>query len=304
VPDWRNSETRARLSLAERGLFRELLDQCHMEGSIPDDPKVLARICGCTLKEFNRTFHNIRDQFVQDGDRLLNPKAAEVRVRLLGFHEARKTAGTAGAKKRWGKIDELPSSIPGGSGEHPASVPGQNPEEAAARQTTRVDSANASRPAMASLNLSDSLPQPQPQPQHPQPPKPPSSDGLFFHDESTSGRQWEDEVATIAKAIYARHPSRRRCSLKTIQGKVRSIAKSVPLSERLGLLRFIDSQHEKWCNSGDWHKDGGDYVKSLDAWLNPEKRLWENEPRRPSAEESSPIRPNGSIYTEYREAEE
>jgi uncharacterized protein YdaU (DUF1376 family) len=94
-----------------------------MEGSIPDNPRVLARICGCTLKEINRLFPRIRDQFVLEGDRLINPKAAEVRERVLCFHEARKKAGTDGAKKRWAQAETQPSNIPAESREHPVSIP-------------------------------------------------------------------------------------------------------------------------------------------------------------------------------------
>jgi uncharacterized protein YdaU (DUF1376 family) len=165
VADWRNSETRARLTLAERGLFRELIDQCAMEGSIPDDARMLARICGCSLKDINRLLRNLRDQFVQDGDRLINPKAAEVRQRVIGFHEARKTAGTAGARKRWAKAEQLPVSSPGAFDELPVTGSSLEQEEDAAMPKSPIDSTTATSSAMAKPKLGDSLPQPQPLPQ-------------------------------------------------------------------------------------------------------------------------------------------
>src|SRR5579863_4812738 len=78
VPDWRNSETRLKLSLAERGFFRELLDHCYVEGSIPDDVDLLARIAGCSVAEARRHFIKVREEFELDGNRLVNPRATEI----------------------------------------------------------------------------------------------------------------------------------------------------------------------------------------------------------------------------------
>ena len=134
VPDWRNSETRLKLSLAERGLFRELIDHCFVEGSIPDDLKLIAGIAGCSIADVRRLFPRIRDQFDKEGNRLVNPRAAEILEKLREYHDSRRKAGTAGAKKRW-----------------------------------RSDG-SANGTAIDAGRLSDSLPQPQPQPQpRPQP---------------------------------------------------------------------------------------------------------------------------------------
>jgi hypothetical protein len=45
--DWRANRKIQRMSYIERGLYRELLDECWVEGYIPNDIKELADICGC-----------------------------------------------------------------------------------------------------------------------------------------------------------------------------------------------------------------------------------------------------------------
>lgn len=45
--DWRANRKVQRMSYVERGLYRELLDECWVEGSIPNNISELADICGC-----------------------------------------------------------------------------------------------------------------------------------------------------------------------------------------------------------------------------------------------------------------
>jgi uncharacterized protein YdaU (DUF1376 family) len=45
--DWRANRKIQRMSYIERGIYRELLDECWVEGYIPNDIKELADICGC-----------------------------------------------------------------------------------------------------------------------------------------------------------------------------------------------------------------------------------------------------------------
>ena len=45
--DWRANRKIQRMTYIEKGLYRELLDECWVEGFIPDDIEELADICGC-----------------------------------------------------------------------------------------------------------------------------------------------------------------------------------------------------------------------------------------------------------------
>ena len=110
------------MSLAERGFYGELLDHCHTEGSVPDDPILLARMCAVSLKEAKRPLPKVRAQFVKEGDRLVNPKAAEVRARLFAYHERQQTSGTAGANKRCSNRSTTSTRIPAAPPKHPLEI--------------------------------------------------------------------------------------------------------------------------------------------------------------------------------------
>jgi uncharacterized protein YdaU (DUF1376 family) len=47
--DWRANRTVQRMTYIERGLYRELLDECWSEGGIPTDMQSLSDICGCPV---------------------------------------------------------------------------------------------------------------------------------------------------------------------------------------------------------------------------------------------------------------
>ncbi len=127
----------------------------------------------------------------------------------------------------------------------------------------------------------------------------PAPDRLFSIDLPPFDPPWEHELKSIAGRIHQRHPAR-KCSLKIVEQKLKSICKALPATERVKQLRNIDRRHEKWCRSVDWTKNDGEFVKGLEAWLNPARRLWENEPR----ETSKPQRPLEPVYedaTQYRQ---
>lgn len=62
--DWKSDPHVAQLSLAERGAYLELLMTLWAEGTLDLDHKVLARICGCELRQFKRIWTKIGDRFL------------------------------------------------------------------------------------------------------------------------------------------------------------------------------------------------------------------------------------------------
>lgn len=90
---------------------------------------------------------------------------------------------------------------------------------------------------------------------------------------------WESELIAAAIAIHKRHPKARRCSLQVVEIKLRTIVRPVPEEQKSGSVKHIDQQHVKWCESDEWTKESMAYAKSLEAWLNPSRRLWDNDPR-------------------------
>lgn len=107
---------------------------------------------------------------------------------------------------------------------------------------------------------------------------------------------WNERLEHVAFEIHKRHPSHRKCSLKVATEKLTTICRAVPESERVACLDYINTQHSKHCISTAWTKESGEYAKSLEAWLNPAKRLWENEPLMPGFNGSGSDKP--SLYRE------
>lgn len=100
VGDWRASETRLDLSLEERGLYRELLDFCYLERSLPTDERKLARIVNCSDEEFQRCWAQVKPLFNELNGRYHHRKVDEVLGRLDGYTEQRRQAGIASGERR------------------------------------------------------------------------------------------------------------------------------------------------------------------------------------------------------------
>ncbi len=104
IADWRNSETRLGLSLAGKGLYRELLDYCYLMGSFPADESKIKSISNSDGHDFARAWKQVRPLFTlisnQDGERFVHPKVNEVRSRLDSYDEQRKEAGRKSGRTR------------------------------------------------------------------------------------------------------------------------------------------------------------------------------------------------------------
>lgn len=108
IADWRESETRLSLSVGERGLYRELLDYCYLEGSLPVDLSQLALIAAVPLAEFKRLWPKVAPLFVLDGKRMAHLKVNEVRAKLEIYHEQRRHAGSKSGQARRERAFEHP----------------------------------------------------------------------------------------------------------------------------------------------------------------------------------------------------
>lgn len=95
--DWLQSETRFDLSLSERGLYRDLLDLCYQDGSIPYDERRLRLMAACGDEEFTLAWEKVKSMFTERDGRLYNEKVSEVRGRIEEWHEGRRRAGRKGS---------------------------------------------------------------------------------------------------------------------------------------------------------------------------------------------------------------
>ena len=89
ISDWRDSETRLAMSAAARGIYRELLDYCWLEGSLPTDSDTLVKLSAVTKREFTVHWPRIKQCFKEVDGRLHNTKVDEKRPFVLQAKEDR-----------------------------------------------------------------------------------------------------------------------------------------------------------------------------------------------------------------------
>lgn len=100
VSDYRASRRVQRLTWQERGLYRELLDECWIEGCIPDDADKLAEIAGCPKGVMAEAWTNLKPMFVpiegMDGMYLTSRRLEVERSEDDAFRVKRSLAGQKG----------------------------------------------------------------------------------------------------------------------------------------------------------------------------------------------------------------
>lgn len=86
-------------------------------------------------------------------------------------------------------------------------------------------------------------------------------------------------LATVARAIHARHPEadgRRDCGVGMVERKLTAILRrnKIPAERHDDYLRRIDSNHAAICESDQWTKDDGMFAKGLKNWLAPNEERY------------------------------
>jgi uncharacterized protein YdaU (DUF1376 family) len=95
------------MTLEERGAYITLMAVEWREGSIPAEPKRLARIVGATLAEFEAIWGILGECFVEgEPGRLVHPRLERERGKQAAHRERQSQAGKEGAEKRWGKAPD------------------------------------------------------------------------------------------------------------------------------------------------------------------------------------------------------
>lgn len=88
------------MNAEERGIYRELLDHCYQEGSLPNSSAVLQRRTGTTDEEWARSSAKPLSQFHEVEGRLKHHKVDEVRGRVLDWREQKSEAGKRSVQAR------------------------------------------------------------------------------------------------------------------------------------------------------------------------------------------------------------
>jgi len=102
--DFEGDELVKLMSLEEEGAYRRLLDHQWLHGSIPDDVRLLGKICKNTpAKRMSQIWRAVAACFVEvEPRRLQNRKMERVRTLSREHRDRQRAAGKLGAEARWG----------------------------------------------------------------------------------------------------------------------------------------------------------------------------------------------------------
>lgn len=98
--DYRANRKVQNMNYIERGLYRELLDECWAEGSIPDDVEELAEICGCPADVMANAWPKLSKCFLLSDGVWINEKLDSLRTASDSARVARANSGKKGGLAR------------------------------------------------------------------------------------------------------------------------------------------------------------------------------------------------------------
>lgn len=104
VEAWITSPTRLKMTLAERGLYFEMLNYQWKEGFVPDDQQAVAAHCGVPIAEVRRIWPAVRGHFsVLKNGTLRNTRMETIRRLKIGSYEVRSEKARKSVSVRWQK---------------------------------------------------------------------------------------------------------------------------------------------------------------------------------------------------------
>lgn len=112
VRDYRANRKVQRMGYVARGLYRELLDEQWLEGTLPEDVGVLADICGCPVRVMEKAWPEIAPCFRVIDGRLINDKLESLRTEQDAVRVKRIEAGRLGgiAKQKVANARHMPEA--------------------------------------------------------------------------------------------------------------------------------------------------------------------------------------------------
>jgi hypothetical protein len=103
VTRWACSNTRDVLDATGRGIYRELLDRCYIQGPIPSDTKSLSSIARCTTSQLDLVWPLIKHHFKpvrRHPELVMNEQAARYRREVFLVFSRRQAANRSNVGKR------------------------------------------------------------------------------------------------------------------------------------------------------------------------------------------------------------
>lgn len=106
VPDWRTDEMYVILDNREQGIYRNLIDECWVSGSITSNPELLARFVREPLDYFLTVWGKIEHKFRSlSNGQITSKRLLEDRRRLTTVRQQRHNKAKNAAKVRWNKAN-------------------------------------------------------------------------------------------------------------------------------------------------------------------------------------------------------
>src|SRR6266478_1755921 len=111
--DFLSSPTTRAMTLAEKGLYRHLLDHAWLEeqtATLPGELTILAKLVGVdkrTLRKFTVKYPQVFREFAEDSQRVYNPRQMAEYQEFLQTVEKNRLAGVASAKARQSKATRV-----------------------------------------------------------------------------------------------------------------------------------------------------------------------------------------------------
>ncbi|HXM17872.1 MAG TPA: DUF1376 domain-containing protein [Candidatus Tumulicola sp.] len=101
--DWTDDPPVMKMSLAERGLYFDMLCYSWRHGAIPDDSAEVALAIRRPIDEVSAAWPAVAAMFQRGSDTMLrNARQEDERADMAARHQERKASGKKGAKGKWG----------------------------------------------------------------------------------------------------------------------------------------------------------------------------------------------------------
>jgi uncharacterized protein YdaU (DUF1376 family) len=288
VDRWRQSRSRVMLTLQERGLYRELLDEFYLHGPIPNREDVLCRIAGCDKKELRKCLKNVIVLFKDADGFLIHEASEEIRAKIEASAEKNRVRAKTAAQSRWSSnATSNATSIPSSNA---YAMPSESLKLKSVKETPLppADESSGEESALSHLSMfSESMGQFDDPPGQapPDPAEPISYPAIEF-----------------ASRIHKNHPSvRRGMSASSVVTALQKIAKKLKLKtaeQKQTAFSEITDRHERWCRTRQWTKDGGEYAKGLANWLSTANDLYLTDPPPEELQRKQPESTGRRILTD------
>lgn len=116
---WQASRKVQRMTLAERGLYHEMLDEAWNKGPLPDDPARVADMLGLGTDEVMPCWARVRMAWVETEGGITSPFLEEIREQVGAYLGRQSAAGRASAAARAAAkataVGEIPTTVNHGS---------------------------------------------------------------------------------------------------------------------------------------------------------------------------------------------